>query len=119
MNESVLKLLTDILHAGRRIQRFLQGVDFENYASNELLQSAVERQFLIIGEAMARLGRESPEIFAQINDAASIVGFRNVLAHGYDVVDSQVVWAAATAHLPSLLMEVQTMLSHVGDQESL
>lgn len=34
-------------------------------------------------------------------------------------VEIQVVWAAATAHLPSLLMEVQTMLSHVGDQESL
>lgn len=118
MSEIVLKLLTDILHAGERIQRFLQGVDFERYANDEMLQSAVERQFLIIGEAMARLGREEPETFAQIRDASSIVGFRNVLVHGYDAVDNRVVWAAATVHLPVLLVDVRSLLPE-GDSEAL
>ncbi len=117
MNEIVLKLLTDILHASRRIQQFLEGVSWEDYASNELLQSAVERQFLIIGEAMARLGREAPDTFAQITDAPSIVGFRNVIVHGYDIVDSQVVWSAATIHLPTLLAEIQNLMSSGSNRE--
>lgn len=35
MSEIVLKLLTDVLQAGERIQRFLQGMTFEKYAGDE------------------------------------------------------------------------------------
>lgn len=113
MSATPQKLLADILQAGERIQRFVDSVEYEEYVASDLLQSAVERQFMIIGEALARLRRDFPDLYANITDAPQIVGFRNVLAHGYDVIDSQVVWSAAAVNLPTLLSEVQQLLNDI------
>ena len=67
-----------------------------------MLRSAVERQFEIVGEALNRLSREDPAVAARIPDVSRIVGFRNVLAHGYDIVDDEAVWSAITDDLPTL-----------------
>lgn len=110
MDTKVLKLLTDILEAAIRIRRFTEGITYEEYRDNELLRSAVERQFMVIGEALVRLRRDAPEIYEQCHDAPSIVGFRNVLVHGYDVVDDQVLWSAVTVHLPALVETVRILM---------
>ncbi|MGH8200999.1 MAG: HepT-like ribonuclease domain-containing protein [Steroidobacteraceae bacterium] len=50
--------LWDVREAALRIREFVVGYDFVRYTSSELVQSAVERQFEIIGEALsARKGR--------------------------------------------------------------
>ncbi|MFT4305695.1 MAG: DUF86 domain-containing protein [Microbacterium sp.] len=46
---------------------------------------------------------------ALVPDLVRIVGLRNVLAHGYAVVNDDVVWSAATIRVPeprSLLREL-------------
>jgi len=43
--------LWDMLQAARRLQEFTAGVSFEAYLETVLLQSAVERQLEILGEA--------------------------------------------------------------------
>lgn len=47
--------LRDMLDACSRIERFVRGKTLDNYRSDELLRSAVERQIEIIGEAARRL----------------------------------------------------------------
>jgi Ribonuclease HepT-like len=54
------KYLTDIQAATERIARFTQGKRFEHYLAHEMLRSAVERQFGIVGEALSRLARIRP-----------------------------------------------------------
>ena len=49
------KYLFDIQQAANRIARFCEGKKFEDYRSDELLRSAVERQFEIMGEALSQL----------------------------------------------------------------
>lgn len=49
------KYLRDIQVATGRIARFTQGKSFQQYLADEMLRSAVERQFGIIGEALSRL----------------------------------------------------------------
>jgi uncharacterized protein with HEPN domain len=39
------------------------------------------------------------------------VGFRNVLVHGYDVVDEQQVWAAITDELEDLIASAERLLN--------
>lgn len=114
MNNRIAALLSDILLAGARIQQFVKGLTFAEYVSNPLVRSAVERQFEIIGEALLRLARHQPEMFARIPEARRIIDFRNVLAHGYDIVDDEIVWQAVHNHLPPFLDVVNALLEEIG-----
>lgn len=84
------------MNAAGRIQRFLGDTPFESYRDDEVLRSAVERQFEIMGEALRRLRDIDPETAALVPEVKRIVGMRNVLAHGYAVVNDHVVWETAT-----------------------
>ena len=105
------KYLADIEAAAERIARFTQGKRFENYLADEMLRSAVERQFGILGEALSRLSKDSPEIVAAIPDHAKIIGFRNILIHGYAAVDDRLVWGVIENHLDPLKKAVAGLLA--------
>jgi uncharacterized protein with HEPN domain len=102
-------LLDDMERAGTAIQTFLHGADFARYSADEMLRSAVERKFSIIGEALNRLLVADAALAAQITDYRRIIDFRNVLIHSYAKVDNQVVWDAAQMYLPVLLTEVRRL----------
>ena len=57
-----------------------------------MLRAAVEREFEIIGEAMAQLAQLDPVLAARISGYQRIIAFRNVLIHGYADVDDRLVW---------------------------
>jgi uncharacterized protein with HEPN domain len=108
-------LLWDARTSGNAIERFLSGKDFDDYLADEMLRSAVERQFEILGEALAQLSKVDPQIAEHIPDARNAIGFRNVLIHGYAKVDSAIVWQAATQSLPNLLSAVDALLKEVSE----
>ena len=95
-------LLWDARKAAGLIAEFVKGRAWQDYESDPMLRSAVERQFQIIGEALNRLGRADPATAAHIPDLARIVAFRNVLVHGYAVIDDELVWEVAMTRAPEL-----------------
>ncbi len=68
-----------------------------------MLKSAVERQLTIIGEAINKLRRETPDLSGQIGEAVKIIAFRNVIVHGYDIISDQMVWNIASTKLKNLI----------------
>ena len=40
-----------------------------------------------------------------------IIAFRNILIHGYDLVDHALVWSTVQTQLPALLRDVQALLA--------
>ena len=74
------------------------------------LRQAIERNFEIIGEAVKRLAQYDPEVAASIGDYPQIIAFRNVLIHGYDLVDHSLVWSVVENQLPVLLRDVEALL---------
>ncbi len=102
--------LWDIEQAGADIERFTAGMERDTWLKDRKTQAAVERKFEIIGEALNRLEAGNPEEAAQIPDLRRIIGFRNVLAHGYDIVVPEDVWEYVQDDLPALRRIVQTML---------
>jgi uncharacterized protein with HEPN domain len=76
--------LWDVREAADAIQGFVQGCGVNDYTTDLLLRSAVERQFQIIGEALSQLAKIDATPAARIPDLRRIVGFRNFLIHGYD-----------------------------------
>lgn len=107
-------ILYDITAAIGEIEEFTRGKEIGDYNADRMLQAAVERKLEIIGEAIRRLRIEFPEMMSGINGHEKITGFRNVLAHGYDVVSNDVVWNVVVNHLPRLKRDVE-MLSKQGE----
>jgi uncharacterized protein with HEPN domain len=77
----------------------------------------VERQFEIVGEALNRLQKLDPELVAQISDYRRIIAFRNVLAHGYDVVSDEVVWDIVQNRLDVLRQDIARLGPMPGQTE--
>lgn len=63
-----------------------------------------------MGEALRRLSRLDPETAARIPELAPVVGFRNVLAHGYDAVSDRVAWDVVRNDVPELLAALEGLL---------
>ncbi len=110
MNDEIRKNLIDALQAGEEIQRFTHDVDFKTYQNSPITQRAVERNFEIIGEALNRIKKIDEKLLARVSEHNRIIGFRNILIHGYDIVDEMLVWKAVEDHLPTLLKEIQMIL---------
>ena len=106
-------LLAGIERAGEKIERFTQNMDFVAYLDDERTQNAVERNFEIIGEALNRLHKISPELVERIPDAREIIGFRNYLIHDYDNLDLDTVWDSIVHGLPELRSTVQELLTEL------
>jgi uncharacterized protein with HEPN domain len=98
----------DIVISCQEIMEFHKGISFEQYLADRKLQLATERQFEIIGEAFSRLDKiDHSGLERNIPEYRNIIGFRNVIAHGYDIVDQVVLWDFAVNKVPDLLEKVQ------------
>jgi uncharacterized protein with HEPN domain len=110
MNDDIRKSIIDILQAAEEIQNFTHGMDFEAYQNSPITQRAVERDFEIIGEALNRIRQIDAELIEKISEYHRIIGFRNILIHGYDIIDEMIVWKAVENHLPILVKKVKEIL---------
>lgn len=111
MQLEVKAYLFDILQAARDIETYTDGLAFVDFMHNGMVQAAVERKFEIIGEALSRIRRLDASILEHISEHRRIIGFRNVIIHGYDVIDREIVWDAVKNHLPKLKAEVEQLLA--------
>lgn len=75
----------------------------------------MERVLEICGEAMNNLARAAPGIADKIPHAREIVGFRNILAHGYAELDHNKVYDIAVRHAPALLAAAREALRAFPD----
>ncbi len=107
------KLLADILGAAEAIRSFIAGRSRNQYGADLLLRSAVERQLEILGEAMRRLDTLAPEVAARISEHRRIIGLRNIIAHGYDGLDDDIVWQVVAEKLPVLRREATAALAEL------
>jgi uncharacterized protein with HEPN domain len=110
MPRDVRAYLSDIVDACRAIEAAVSGLDLAGYAESRLIRSSVEREFIIIGEAIAALSHVSPPLFEAIPNARRIVDFRNQLTHEYPTVDDALVWAIVTKDVALLRKESASLL---------
>jgi uncharacterized protein with HEPN domain len=106
--------LWHILDAADAVLRFVAGMDVRTYSESEVVYSAVERKFEIIGEALGQLAKLDPALAHRIPNSREIISFRNVLIHGYATVQHDRVWRNAEAFLPGLRDVVASLLNEMG-----
>ncbi|MDG2989870.1 DUF86 domain-containing protein [Candidatus Synechococcus calcipolaris G9] len=105
-----------MVSAIRRIQEFTTSLTDEAYLDSALIQSAVERQFEILGEAARRLSDEFRQTHPEI-DWRRIIGLRNILIHRYDEIRQQTIWTTVISELEPLLAQLETLLSSLPNEQ--
>jgi uncharacterized protein with HEPN domain len=107
------KLLWDARKAAGLARTFVHRRTLEDYLSDVLLRSGVERQLEIMGEALAQLRQRDAETAELVPSVRDIIGFRNILAHGYAGLDDMVVWRVVSTNLDALISTLSNLL---GDE---
>ncbi|MEO1001752.1 MAG: HepT-like ribonuclease domain-containing protein [Cyanobacteria bacterium J06638_7] len=105
----------DILEACNSIEDVMSGVSLEEYRSKRAVRSAVEREFIIIGEALRRVSALDETLLSSISNSRAIVDFRNLLAHDYGAVDDDAVFGLVYSDLIVLKAEVGELLDDCPD----
>jgi uncharacterized protein with HEPN domain len=106
-------LLWDAKDAADAIAAMTSGKTFEQLVGDIVLRSAVERQFEIVGEALARLARVDESTAKLIPNLPRIIAFGNILVHGYAEIDHALVWLVIEKHLPRLRDTLTELLARL------
>ncbi len=107
MTHNIKACLHDAVSACQLILKFTEGINLQEYQENLMIKSAVERQFEILGEALNRIKKLAPDFLSEISDWQRIIAFRNIIAHGYDAIDDEIVYLVIQRQIPLLLAELK------------
>lgn len=101
--------LQHILQATQQIEEYLDGVSYEEFMREEMIQDAVMRQLEIIGEAVKNLSFELRQKHPLVpwREAA---GTRDKLIHEYFGVSLDAVWQTVTQNIGELETQIETIL---------
>lgn len=105
MKRKELLFLKDILESISNIEEFSKGLSKEKFMKNRLKQSAIVRQFEIIGEAVKNISDSTREKYPGI-EWRKIAGSRDIFIHGYFMVDYDRVWGIIKKDLPDLKQKI-------------
>lgn len=105
--------LSHMLLAIERINRYTEGLDEVAFLQNELVQDAVIRNLEILGEASNNVQKLYPEFAGEHPDLPLSFAYqmRNAIAHGYFMVDYEIVWQTIHADLPTLYLQVRNAIA--------
>lgn len=110
MDEEIKTWFYDILQSIREIENYFDDrpKTFKNYIADKKTKRATERNLEIIGEAVSRILKKDNNF--QLDDAQKIIGTRNRIIHGYDIISDDLIWSIVINHLPKLKKEVENLL---------
>lgn len=110
MDERIKKYMEDILLCITEIEGATErfGKQYKIFESDIVFRKFIERNIEIIGEAINRILKITPDI--KISSARKIVDTRNYVIHAYDSLKSDILWAIVINHLPKLKIEIQRYL---------
>jgi uncharacterized protein with HEPN domain len=103
-------LLEDIKESIENILSFTNGLSFDMYCSDIKTVHAVQHNFMIIGEAVARIQDDYKKQHEEIN-WRQIKDFRKVIVHDYFGIDSSIIWDIIEFRLPDLLISIKALIA--------
>jgi uncharacterized protein with HEPN domain len=105
--------LLQIRDYARRAQNAALGRRAEDLTSDDVFRLAIERALEVVGEAANRLPPEFRDKYPDV-EWRKIIGMRNVLIHGYDVVQPEILWDTVQQNIPRLLNQIEVILRDLG-----
>lgn len=101
--------LKDMLSHAREAVKLLGDASREELGRNRVMQLALTQLVEIVGEAANRVSVETQQANHEI-PWPQIVGMRNRLIHGYDIIDFDLLRDTVTNDLPPLIEALQKIV---------
>ena len=105
--------IEDILEAVERIERYTEGLRYDQWQTDQKTIDAVIRNIEVIGEAAKHVPPDVQKMFPEI-PWGKMKGIRNILIHEYFGVDIEVLWKTAMEDLPGLKDLLMGMLDRIN-----
>jgi len=110
MNErDVGDYLQDILETIESCERFIEGMDFDQFVYDEKTIFAVNHALEIIGEATKHIPEEVRKEYPFV-PWRKMAGIRDVIIHAYFGVNLNIIWNTANERCPELKRDIQKIL---------
>lgn len=84
----------------------------EAFMQTRIIQDAVIRNFLVIGEAIKNISTDLKSAHPDVS-WRSVAGFRDVLIHNYIHVNLDLVWDIIEIDLPSFKIQIEAILQEL------
>ena len=101
--------LRQMLEAIETVLSYVNGIKFDDFERDQMLQDAVIRKIEIIGEAARRLSVGFVEDHADL-PLVQAVSIRNKLIHEYDDIDLKIVWDTVTVDLQKIKQDIKKLV---------
>ncbi len=103
-----------MLDHARTALELAEGKSRADLHSDRILRYALLHLFCILGEAANRVSEEARRQYPAI-PWRDVIGMRNVLIHGYDAVDLDIVWNTVTEDLSGIIAAIEQSLRAKDD----
>ena len=107
-------LLGDMLESALKIKRYVEGMDYESFISDEKTVDAVVRNFEIIGEAANRIDPDFKIRYPEL-EWKRIRGFRNRIIHEYFGIDFEIVWTIIEEDIDNLIDWLEVLVNEKNE----
>lgn len=109
--------LNDIKEAIRRIEKYIEKLDYDDFLEDSKTQDAVVRNFEIIGEAVKLLDSKFREVHTKV-PWKKIAGIKDKLIHHYFGVNFEILWTIIEVELSDLKIYVEEILHNEFNNKS-
>lgn len=109
MTQRTRKHIEDIGFVASRASDLVGGQSLEAFAADRDGLAAVEWQYVVIGEALSRIRREEPTIYALIPAGEELIALGTKVQIEYDAPELAKEVHAATLRLPTLLARLTAL----------
>ena len=101
--------LDDVLEAIGKIERYTEGLSYDQFRKDEKTIDAVITNFTIIGEAAKQIPPKIRRCYPGIS-WKEMAGMRDKLVHEYFGIRLDVLWETITVRLPQLKPMIEELL---------
>ncbi len=103
------ELLIDVLEAIRRIESYVEGINYNQFLSDLKTQDSVVRNLEIIGEAVRKISDEIKNKNTLV-EWRNIANLRNRLIHDYFGINLDIVWGILEEDMEYFKTQIRTIL---------